>query len=227
MALTDWYWNRWIRRHGCKLGSPLSKFHKKSVVTVEEGARIGSVQVASLGLSIGAHTYIRGEGQLQFVGSIGRFCSIGIGAVIGQEKHNHPTDWLSTHPFQYTDTDWEYDAPIEMACIGHDVWVGHHALIMEGVNVGTGAIIATRAVVTQDVPPYAVVAGVPARVIRYRYPDDMIERLLATQWWERDFEQLKKLPLNDPEACLDKLDGLPRATYRQIVLTRTGARTVA
>lgn len=224
MPLADWYWNRWIRRQGCKLGTRLSKFHKKSVLTLEDGVRMGNVQVVSHALSIGAHTYIRGEGQLQFVGAIGRFCSIGNGVVIGQEKHNHPTDWLSTHPFQYTDTDWEYDAPIEMATLGHDVWVGHEALILEGVHIGTGAIIATRALVTQDVPPYAVVAGVPARVIRYRYPDEMIERLLATQWWERDFEELKKLPLNDPAACLEKLEGLPKANYRRVELTRKGGR---
>ena len=73
-------------------------------------------------------------------------------------------------------------------------------------------------------PPYAVVAGVPARVIRYRYPEDMIERLLAARWWERDFEALKKLPLNDPAACLEQLDGLPMANYGRLELTRKGAR---
>lgn len=224
MALTDWYWNRWIRRQGCKLGSRLSKFHKKAVLTLEDDVRMGSVNVASHNLAIGAHTYIRGDSQLQFVGSIGRYCSIGNGVVLGQEKRNHPTDWLSTHPFQYTDTAWEYDAPIEMATVGHDVWIGHEALILEGVHIGTGAVVATRALVTQNVPPYAVVAGVPAKVIRYRYPEDMIERLLASRWWERDHEALKGLPLNDPAACLDQLDGLPMATYRRMELTRKGGR---
>lgn len=224
MALTDWYWSRWIRRQGYKLGTRLSKFHRKSVLILEEGARMGNVQVVSHELSIGAHSYLRGDCKLQFVSSIGRYCSIGNGVVLGQEKHNHPTDWLSTHPFQYTDTAWEYDAPIEMASIGHDVWIGHEALILEGVKIGTGAVIATRSLVTQDVPPYAIVAGVPARIMRYRYPDEMIERLLATQWWERDFEALKSLPLNDPAACLEQLEGLPMARYRRLELTRKGGR---
>lgn len=226
MALTDWYWNRWIRRNGCKLGSRLSKFHRKSVLTVEEDVRMGSVEVVCHDLSIGAHSYLRGDTKLQFVSRIGRYCSIGNGVVLGQEKRNHPTDWLSTHPFQYTDTDWEYDAPIDMATIGHDVWIGHEALILEGVHIGTGAVVATRALVTQDVPPYAIVAGVPAKVIRYRYSEDMIERLLASRWWERDFEQLKTLPLNEPEQCVELLDGLALAKYRQFRLTKKGCEVL-
>lgn len=189
---------------------------------------MGEVEIDVRGeLSIGAHTYIRSESCLQMVASIGRFCSIGGGVVIGQEKNNHPANWLSTHPFQYTDTSWQYDAPIELATIGNDVWIGRDAMILEGVNVGTGAIIATRALVTQDVPPYAVMAGMPAKLIRYRYPEEMIARLLASKWWERDFQQLKNLPLNDPASCLDQLHTLAPANYRKLQVTYKGCRPLS
>ena len=99
-------------------------------------------------------------------------------------------------------------------------------MIMEGVEVGTGAIIATRALVTRDVPPYAVVAGFPAKVMRYRYSPEMIERLLATQWWEKDTRQLLELPLNDPAACLERIDGLGVAEYSRIQISRGGGKVV-
>lgn len=224
--LKDWYWKRWIRNHGCKVSCNLSQFGKRATLDLEEGVRIGDVAVATHHLSIGAHTYIRSECTLQFVASIGRFCSISTGAVLGQEKNTHPADWLSTHPFQYSGTALEYTARVEMANIGHDVWIGHSAMIMEGVNVGTGAIIATRAVVTRDVPPYAVVAGVPAKIIRYRFPADVIESILASAWWEHDPQQLTHLPLNDPASCLAQLPHVATAHYRKIQVSRAGCRSL-
>ncbi|MDR2309127.1 MAG: CatB-related O-acetyltransferase [Paucimonas sp.] len=227
MRVTDWYWKRWIRRRGWKVSTALSGLSRKAKIKIEDGVRIGEVVVDTRELTVGANTYIRSDCLLQLVGSIGRFCSISTGVVLGQEKNTHPVDWLSTHPFQYTGTDLEYTARIDLATIGHDVWIGHSAMVMEGVTVGTGAIIATRSVVTKDVPPYAVVAGVPARVVRYRYPPEMIERLLASQWWERDIEQLRNLPLNDPDACLEALESMPTADYRQLQITRRGCQVLA
>lgn len=229
MSLKDWYWRRWIRQHGCKVSTGVSAFGKRARLALEGDVRLGDVEVsvATLEVSIGAHTYMRSGGSLQVVGSIGRFCSIGSGVVIGQEKHAHPTDWLSTHPFQFTDTQWQYEPPSRPARIGHDVWIGEGAMIMEGVEVGTGAIIATRALVTRDVPPYAVVAGFPAKVMRYRYPEEMIERLLASRWWERDTRQLLELPLNDPAACLERIEGLGQARYSRIEISRRGAKVLS
>ena len=126
----------------------------------------------------------------------------------------------------YTDTALHYVPHVEIATIGHDVWIGHHAMIMAGVNVGTGAVVATRAVVTRDVPPYAVVAGSPAKIVRYRYPPEMIERLLASAWWDRDPQQLKKLPLNDPQACLGLVNKLAPASYRRVEVSRKGCRVL-
>ncbi|UVL89741.1 CatB-related O-acetyltransferase [Pseudomonas sichuanensis] len=227
MSLRDWYWKRWIRRQGGKVSLGVSKFGKRAVLDLEQEVRLGDVILDCRELSIGAHTYIRSDCLLQLVESIGRFCSIGSGAVIGQEKNTHPVDWLSTHPFQYTGTPLEYTARVDMASIGHDVWIGHSAMVMEGVKVGTGAIIATRAVVTRDVPPYAVVAGVPAKVVRYRYPPEMIERLLASRWWERDVQALQRLPLNDPAACLAAIEPLPPARYGRIRISRKGGEVLA
>lgn len=229
MSLKDWYWRRWIRQHGCKVSTGVSAFGKRARLTLEGDVRLGDVEVsvATLEVSIGANTYMRSGGSLQVVGSIGRYCSIGSGVVIGQEKHAHPTDWLSTHPFQFTGTQWQYEPPSRPARVGHDVWIGEGAMIMESVEVGTGAIIATRALVTRDVPPYAVVAGFPAKVMRYRYPQDMIERLLASRWWEKDTRQLLELPLNDPAACLERIGALEQAQYARIEISRRGAKVLA
>ncbi len=98
-------------------------------------------------------------------------------------------------------------------------------MVMEGVKVGTGAIIATRAVVTRDVPPYAIVAGTPAQVIRYRHPPEIIEGLLASRWWELDSAFLTGLPLDRPREFLAALEAreAPRAAYRRMTITRQGA----
>ncbi len=96
-------------------------------------------------------------------------------------------------------------------------------MILEGVTVGTGAIIATRALVAHDVPPYAIVVGIPAKVVKYRHAPELIEKLISSQWWNHDVELLKTLPLNDPSTTLALLADRPeegRANYQQIQITR-------
>lgn len=75
--------------------------------------------------------------------------------------------------------------------IGNDVWIGYEAVIMPGVHIGDGAIIGTRAVVTKDVPPYAIMGGVPARIIKYRFDDPAIQMLLKIKWWDWDIQKVK------------------------------------
>lgn len=224
------YWKNWIRKHKCKVSGGLHSLHKRSTLRLEEGVSLGNMIIEPKNLKIGAHTYIRSDCVLTAVSSIGRFCSIGTGCVIGQEKGGHPSTWLSSHPFQYTNTGLTYDPEISDVTIGHDVWIGHSAMIMEGVTVGTGAIIATRSVVAHDVPPYAVVAGLPAKVVKYRHTPEMISQLLNSKWWDCEIDSLRDLPLNDPNAALPMLKELRKekpARYQEIQVTRRGCCVVA
>lgn len=130
---------------------------------------------------------------------IGKFCSIACGAKFLFNSANHSLASLSTYPFpifyeewglniQDVATAWDNKGDI---VIGNDVWIGYEAVVLAGVTIGDGAVIGARAVVTKDVPPYAVVGGVPARLIRRRFPDDTISALLALKWWDWPADKIK------------------------------------
>ena len=129
---------------------------------------------------------------------IGSFCSIGSGAAfIMCGNQGHRNDWISTFPFYWMS---EVDAfagshngyqPAGDTVIGNDVWIGSEAIIMPGVTIGDGAVIGTRALVTRNVEPYAIVGGNPAKVIRKRFDDACIARLLELRWWDWKDEDLK------------------------------------
>ena len=137
---------------------------------------------------VGDHTYIGGNNKIHNA-VIGKFCSIGPEVRIGLGIH--PLTLKSTYPGFYTNSEYyrvekRYDFEGEeykQVAIGNDVWIGARATILDGVNVGDGAVIAAGAVVTKDVPPYAVVGGVPAKVIKYRFDDNRIKELLEEEWW--------------------------------------------
>jgi len=127
--------------------------------------------------------------------TIGKFCSIAHGANFVLNGGNHFADRLSTFPFPIFGE--AFGAPDPGAwpnkggiTIGHDVWIGWDATILPGVTVGHGAIIATKAVVAADVPPYAVVAGNPAKIVKYRRPEADIARMLALAWWDWPVERI-------------------------------------
>jgi acetyltransferase-like isoleucine patch superfamily enzyme len=124
--------------------------------------------------------------------TVGRYCSIANGVRILTE--NHPMSFRSTHGFffnprlRYSRTNLVERKPLT---IGNDVWVGYNAIIMPNVSViGDGAVIAAGAVVNKDVPPYAVVVGNPARVVRFRFSPPTIELLLASRWWEKSIQEI-------------------------------------
>jgi acetyltransferase-like isoleucine patch superfamily enzyme len=155
--------------------------------------------------------------------TIGAFCAIGARTAIN--PFNHPTDWLSTNEFQYhpKSFDWvdEYNdfkrlerTPDMFAqvTVGNDVWTGHNVNVMPGVSVGDGAVIAAGSVVTKDVPPYAIVAGVPATVKRLRFSEKVVERLLRAKWWDLELRQLSGLPFRDVERCLDMIEAIKSGT---------------
>lgn len=141
---------------------------------------------------------------------IGKYCSIGTNVQIGVSQH--PTNWLSTSPVFYFKhlLDFPSDGVegyaennlIKPVIIGNDVWIGFNAIIMDGVKIGDGAIIGAQAVVTKDVPPYAIVGGVPARVIRYRFDQETIKALLELKWWDKDPKFLANLPFTDIQSTI-------------------------
>lgn len=130
---------------------------------------------------------------------IGKFCSIACNAKFLMTSGNHRMKSLSTYTFPIFYEEWDLDVHhITDAwdnkgdiVIGNDVWIGYDAIIMSGVKIGDGAIIGTRAIVTKDVPPYTIVGGTPAKVIKKRFHDDTILKLLKIKWWDWPCEKIQ------------------------------------
>jgi acetyltransferase-like isoleucine patch superfamily enzyme len=168
-------------------------------------------------LAIGPYSY--GRPKIRFPESgarlvIGRFCSIadGVEILLGG---NHRLDWATTYPFAALPGLWPEAAGLDGShvsngdvTIGHDVWLGSQSLILSGVTIGHGAVVAARAVVTRDVPPYAIVAGNPARLVRYRMDEGNIATLLATRWWSLPQAELRRLI---PLLMSGRIDDLAKA----------------
>ena len=126
--------------------------------------------------------------------TIGAFCSIAEGVAIFLGGEHHP-EWVSTYPFGALWPEHEHPEQPKSrgdVVIGNDVWIGREAMIMSGVTVGDGAVIGARALVAKDVPPYGIVGGNPAKLIRQRFPDDIVARLLALRWWDWPDERIRK-----------------------------------
>lgn len=146
-------------------------------------------------VTIGDYSYCS-AGTVLFNGTtVGRFCSIGYNVQIGCPEH--PLHFFSTSPSVYRKShaakhvDWPEDDILEPVTIGNDVWIGSNAVILHGVRIGNGAVVAAGAVVTKDVPDFAVVGGVPAKLIRRRF-DPEIEGVIAeSKWWEKDISWIE------------------------------------
>ncbi|PWN07379.1 CatB-related O-acetyltransferase [Rhodohalobacter mucosus] len=137
--------------------------------------------------------------HFDFIGDkliIGKFCMIASGASFIMNGGNHLTEAISAYPFAIFANGWESamdgkEYPYKGdTVIGNDVWIGHNATIMPGVQIGDGAVIATNATVTRNVEPYAIVGGNPARTLRKRFDDDTIEHLLEMSWWDWPVEKI-------------------------------------
>lgn len=149
---------------------------------------------------IGAYSYIAANTDIENA-EIGKFCSIADHCRIGMSSHSMQCIstspiftqkinalqecWVETEVFTHKSED-------ERVFIGNDVWIGSHVLVKGGVHIENGACVAAGAVVVKDVPPYAIVGGVPAKVIRFRFPPEIIQRLLELEWWNWDDKKLKE-----------------------------------
>lgn len=169
----------------------------------------------------GAFSYSRS--QLSQVCEVGRYCSIG--KLTDFMLDSHPTDWASTSPFSYEvgapavtgylrrqgvqDPEvHSYNRSPRPILIGHDVFIGNKVLLKAGISIGNGAVIGGGSVVTKDVAPYAVMGGAPARLIRYRFEPELIERFSAVEWWRFGPDHLLKLKVPEPAVFLDGVERL-------------------
>lgn len=170
----------------------------------------------------GAFSY--SNSGLHRLASMGRYCSIAAG--VGVMGNGHPHSWVSISPFSYNS--WRAHANIVDAIIdaeqadswpslpfqtsegapliGNDVWIGQDVLLSQGITIGDGAVIAARAVVTRDVAPYTIVGGCPAKILRRRFPEELSERLLASQWWDYRFTDFTGMAFDKPHVFLDQLE---------------------
>lgn len=152
--------------------------------------------VKIINTTIGRYSYVGSDSWI-INAEIGAFCSIAWNVRIGLAGHTMKN--ISTSPIfternngtGYSWTDRDLSEPTPKTVVGNDVWIGDGARIMPGLTIGDGAVIGTGAIVTHDVAPYAVVGGVPAKLIKYRFPEEVINMLLKTKWWELDDSILK------------------------------------
>lgn len=168
-------------------------------------------------LTMGAFSYA--VSGYYFAVRIGRYCSFGEQVQMG--RGDHPTNWLSTNPFQYLNEPLfavgkgfahaeeylQFQPParppgnpptrVKPIMIGNDVWIGHGALVLPGVKIGDGAIVGAHAVVTKDVAPYSVVVGNSGRVVKQRFPDEIVSDLLELKWWRFAPWQMRDVPFHD------------------------------
>jgi acetyltransferase-like isoleucine patch superfamily enzyme len=200
-------WRFWRRKSGIASTAVVS-------LNCQIGNGVRILRDSKIGDSTFSHFSYVGERSQIERSDIGSFCSIGPEVMIGMGAH--PINFVSTYPGFYTGkssgavyfgTRHDVDE-FRRVKVGADVWIGARAIILGGISVGTGSIIAAGAVVTRDVPPYSIVGGVPARHIKYRFPDDVRSRLLETQWWSFDRDRLVSLApvFNDVNHFLSKIE---------------------
>ena len=160
-------------------------------------------------MPLGSYSY--SHSFVREISEIGRYCSIGANLKVVQ--NTHPLDRVSSSPVFYSPRklrEWgtssytsehvvDFEPEDTPATIGHDVWIGDDVRLRSGIHIGTGAVIAAGSIVTRDVEPYAIVAGIPAKLVRYRFDKPLIKKLLATKWWQYTPNDLMPLHPEDPK----------------------------
>lgn len=195
---------------------------KEDVILEVPIALYGTARINKL-CSIGRFSYVESRTTIFPRTTIGRYSSIGKDSQVGVIAH--PTKWLSTSPIQYNMAyhfpDYaegfpqkKFERPMETA-IGNDVWIGSMVLIKRGITIGDGAIIAGGAVVTKDVPPYAIVGGTPAKIIRYRFDEKTIQKLFSLRWWDLPYKSLVGVDFDDIEKAILQLENLTKHVLKK------------
>jgi len=205
--------NKFIENEKNIIKGPLVKLFPSA--TLEAPVSLYGNTIVSRNVKIGAFSYINGGTTIFPKVEIGRYCSFGKQLEIGAD--NHPMDWLSSSSFQYGIKvhfpHYSYEgkqitrkSKIELkTVIGNDVWIGSSAIIRRGIKVGDGAVIGAGAVVVKDVPPYAIVGGVPAKVLKYRFDKETIVKLLKLQWWTLFPEEMKDVDFDDIKKAIEQI----------------------
>lgn len=143
--------------------------------------------------TIGAYSYT-GMNTVIKHASVGKFCSISWNVSVSGGGHNYNA--ITPHPFtqlpSFGIVSDKTDIEIKKIVIGNDVWIGMNSCILQGITIGDGAVIGAGSVVTKDVPPYSIVAGNPARILKYRFDSEMIDKLLHLKWWDLPIEVIQK-----------------------------------
>ncbi len=166
--------------------------------------------------NLGRYSYALDKKLIKPDTIIGDFVSIASGAQIG--PGNHPVDFITTSPFSYhfkSDDEANLDIKEKTSyltnsnpvIIGNDVWIGTNSVVMNGIKIGDGAVVGANAVVTHDVEPYSIVAGVPAKHIRYRFDEETAKKIQGSKWWNLPDEMINDLPMDDIERSLLTLSG--------------------
>ena len=174
--------------------SLFAKIDNKSKIS-HKAKVYGNVQVTHS--TMGDYSYIGGNSRIIHA-DIGKFCSIAGETKIGMGTHTLDkisTSSIFTEAKNGTKHSWVIEStvnPFRRVVVGNDVWIGVRTMVMGGVKIGDGAVIGAGSIVTKDIPPYAVAAGVPAKLIRYRFPQEQIDALLAHPWWNLPEDKLKE-----------------------------------
>lgn len=183
-------------------------------------ALFSTAMISKCNASFGAYSFFRG-GRVSSLSRVGRYTSIAPGLSCGDG--NHPIRTLSSHQFQYGGRMFDYysdykkykskdiltdeDIVLTPPEIGNDVWIGANVTVLRGVKIRDGAVVAAGAIVNKNVPPYAIIGGVPAKLIKYRFSDSVIAKLLSARWWDLSFKEIASLELNyrKPEEAASKV----------------------
>ena len=220
-----------VSEHEAKARSCRGSFRELRKCFFEEGVSLESpILGASDNILVGAHSYMNDGGYIRAPLIIGRYCSIGRRVSINAGGHRLSA--VSTSPIIRGKKSRPYDVE-ESAVLGirprgakwtqfgHDVWIGDGAVVLPGVKVGTGAVVGANSVVTRDVPPYAIVAGLPAKLLRFRFPDEVIVRLLESRYWEIPLKKLNEFDCANVFEFLETVDAC-KTEFSKFELFRLG-----